>query len=361
MESKAFSSFLSIGILLTCVALTTSARADVPTALDKYNVLQHHNRFRCQLVVPAKRMPAMTWDDLLYQVAQNYANKDITAHNPNRSAEYAALGGSGYVGENLFWASNGAARTNDALTWAVDAFGGEKAGFVFKPSSTCGGQAWCGCTNGSGCGHYTQVVWADTTRVGCAAHATGQFNATTVLCNYAPGGNYVGAAPYEAAGPTDPVLTEACLAARKIPLDLLAHLDASSRIAELPNVYDSDTDTAKTFWAALYPTDTATPWLAMTFAKPMHVDDLVFTWMGPARSPRQLHVTYSTADDGSNPSELPVINVPQQTVTTVHLNQSNLRYVRITFTARQRTINGTVQPYAMRLRTLEAIDNTLDH
>ena len=50
------------------------------------------------------------------------------------------------------------------------------------------------------CGHYTQVVWANTLSVGCgvAVCPTG----TIVVCNYAPPGNYVGEKPYIALPPT---------------------------------------------------------------------------------------------------------------------------------------------------------------
>jgi len=45
------------------------------------------------------------------------------------------------------------------------------------------------------CGHYTQVVWAETGSVGCAAHLCPR--GTIVVCQYSPAGNYVGARPYQ--------------------------------------------------------------------------------------------------------------------------------------------------------------------
>jgi pathogenesis-related protein 1 len=58
------------------------------------------------------------------------------------------------------------------------------------------------CAKGKVCGHYTQVVWRHTRRVGCAvASCTGgsPFRAndwTLVVCNYDPPGNVVGERPY---------------------------------------------------------------------------------------------------------------------------------------------------------------------
>jgi hypothetical protein len=48
--------------------------------------------------------------------------------------------------------------------------------------------------------HYTQVVWANTRTLGCGATfcpMVGSLpNATLVVCNYAPPGNFIGQAPY---------------------------------------------------------------------------------------------------------------------------------------------------------------------
>ena len=44
------------------------------------------------------------------------------------------------------------------------------------------------------CGHYTQVVWAATRSVGCAAAAGPEEEVW--VCEYDPPGNYVGVRPY---------------------------------------------------------------------------------------------------------------------------------------------------------------------
>ena len=50
------------------------------------------------------------------------------------------------------------------------------------------------CDSGQECGHYTQIVWRDTKRVGCAV-ARGREREVWV-CNYDPPGNWAGRRPY---------------------------------------------------------------------------------------------------------------------------------------------------------------------
>ncbi len=53
------------------------------------------------------------------------------------------------------------------------------------------------CDSGRVCGHYTQVVWRNTTKVGCAVYTcAGLQYGATVVCNYGPGGNTSGRRPY---------------------------------------------------------------------------------------------------------------------------------------------------------------------
>ncbi|KAI7727963.1 hypothetical protein M8C21_002808 [Ambrosia artemisiifolia] len=46
------------------------------------------------------------------------------------------------------------------------------------------------------CGHYTQVVWNTTERVGCGKSKCDNGWANFVVCNYDPPGNYIGSYPY---------------------------------------------------------------------------------------------------------------------------------------------------------------------
>jgi len=103
------------------------------------------------------------------------------AHNVNRSMNYPT-----YVGENIY-ASTGSV-TN--MTSVVNAWDAEKKDYTLSTNK---------CKSGAVCGHYTQLVWANTTRLGCGRAKCENVKYTNnVVCNYAPGGNYNNVKPYVA-------------------------------------------------------------------------------------------------------------------------------------------------------------------
>jgi pathogenesis-related protein 1 len=139
-----------------------------------------HNQYRAEVGVAP-----LTWDPALARYAQDWAlhlaaKGGGLAHRQgkNRLQDY---------GENLYtyW-TNGPAPTADGQP-AVVAWGDEKQYFQARKPF---GQA---CQGGK-CGHYTQIVWHSTRRVGCAAARYLENNGTGVVwvCNYDPPGNYLG-------------------------------------------------------------------------------------------------------------------------------------------------------------------------
>lgn len=133
---------------------------------------------------PSPQLPDMTWDPELARIAQNYAETCTWEHNSHCSDTYP-----GYVGENLYMTTWPNSTPEDAVqSWA------DEAQYYDHTTNTC--------QNGQVCGHYTQVVWRDSTKIGCAkvfcsSVANSNFtNADLYVCNYAPGGNIIGEKPY---------------------------------------------------------------------------------------------------------------------------------------------------------------------
>ena len=137
-----------------------------------------HNRWRAAVGVKA-----LHWSKQLEAVAADYAdtlagNGCRMQHSHNR------------YGENLYWASP--VNWSDGHTEVqkvseaevVDAWGSEQKDYNYRNNS-CSGT----------CGHYTQIVWRDTTEVGCAARVCPDGSQSWV-CNYNPPGNYRGVRPY---------------------------------------------------------------------------------------------------------------------------------------------------------------------
>lgn len=86
------------------------------------------------------------------------------------------------LGENIFWGSGSAWRPLDAVTsWAS-----EVKYYTYATNS---------CEAGQMCGHYTQIVWRNTQRMGCARVVCDNGD-IFMTCNYDPPGNYVGERPY---------------------------------------------------------------------------------------------------------------------------------------------------------------------
>jgi pathogenesis-related protein 1 len=95
----------------------------------------------------------------------------------------------GPEGENLYWASawsNGPAQSISPAQ-VLNAWGSEKANYSHANNN---------CAAGKVCGHYTQVVWKNTSSVGCGMAVCESPKNQVWVCQYLPAGNYVGQKPY---------------------------------------------------------------------------------------------------------------------------------------------------------------------
>ncbi|MBW2525289.1 MAG: SCP-like extracellular [Deltaproteobacteria bacterium] len=133
-----------------------------------------HNQERCDVGAnPA--IPPLSWSNSLASVAQSWADYLASQGCPLQHSS------SGY-GENIFWGSG----SSYSAQYVHDAWASEISCFTYGTFPGC-----CSCT----CGHYTQIVWRNTTQLGCAkANCPG--SGQIWVCNYNPPGNYLGQMPY---------------------------------------------------------------------------------------------------------------------------------------------------------------------
>ncbi|XP_048134203.1 pathogenesis-related protein PR-1-like [Rhodamnia argentea] len=160
---------LTLTLLLlvsTCHALPRKPAG--PSLADQF--LAPHNVARA-----AVRMPPLVWDPSLVGYARQWAFQ--------RRRDCALRHSNGPYGENIFWGSG----TGWSPGQAVAAWASERRWYDYKSN---------GCSRGQMCGHYTQIVWRSTKRVGCTVEVCSSGGGTFMVCEYDPPGNYIGERPY---------------------------------------------------------------------------------------------------------------------------------------------------------------------
>ncbi|KAI5929382.1 Peptidase inhibitor 16 [Manis javanica] len=151
---------------------------------EKRAMVELHNLYRAQASPPAANMLQMRWDEELAAFAKAYAQQCVWGHNKER----------GRRGENLF------AITDEGMDvpLAMEEWHHEREHYNLSAAT---------CHRGQMCGHYTQVVWAKTERIGCGSHfceklqGVEETNIQLLVCNYEPPGNVKGQRPYQEGTP----------------------------------------------------------------------------------------------------------------------------------------------------------------
>lgn len=126
----------------------------------------------------------MSWDANLESLAtswaQNLASTNEFKHDPDNSTNQ--------TGENIYATS---ITTKPELTQAVNAWLAEKQDYTHDTNS---------CATGKVCGHYTQIVWKNSSKLACA---TSQYSnhpslgqGWVVVCKNQTPGNVQGEKPY---------------------------------------------------------------------------------------------------------------------------------------------------------------------
>ncbi|HSW38030.1 MAG TPA: CAP domain-containing protein, partial [Acidobacteriota bacterium] len=117
------------------------------------------------------KVPPLQWSEKLEAQARKWAGMLINlkwlVHNPNSP-----------YGENLLLTDMRFTPAMVVATWASE------SRYYDYLTNSCSGE----------CAHYTQIVWRETQKVGCAVASHGRWDVW--VCNYDPPGNYMGEHPY---------------------------------------------------------------------------------------------------------------------------------------------------------------------
>ncbi len=153
-------------ILLGLAVLSAAGGYEVPQRIAR-ECVGAHNRYRISVGSPPLR-----WNPALADRAEQWAQTLIERgeFRPRRD---------GVFGENLYEVSGGSATPAEVVAaWMT-----EERNYHPR-TGTCSGR----------CGHFTQVVWSATERVGCGAARDARREVW--VCNYDPPGNLQGERPF---------------------------------------------------------------------------------------------------------------------------------------------------------------------
>jgi uncharacterized protein YkwD len=155
------------GLWLSSCEIVSDSLAATPEQHDaQLNILAAHNRLRAQ-----HHAPDLTWDNTLARYAARHAGKCKFRHS---SSPY---------GENL-------AAGYPSASLAVNAWYAERAQYSYSHPGFS-----------SRTGHFTQMVWKSSKKLGCAYASCNGKNGTPGkywVCEYSPAGNVVNRGYFEA-------------------------------------------------------------------------------------------------------------------------------------------------------------------
>eukprot|EP00398_MALV-I-01_sp_L67-1_P000416 gene416-887_t len=159
----------------------------VSSEISSQDYLAAHNKYREVL-----EMRPFEWSDELATFANQWASSVAAQVNPDGVPYH-------YVGENIAWKWSQKGSEANAQQ-VIDSWMGELTTYKY-------GRFGSNCTVRNAehrpKGHFTQLLWAETSEVGCVDHRcsgiskSGQaVDTILVVCNYGPGGNVEGMLPF---------------------------------------------------------------------------------------------------------------------------------------------------------------------
>ncbi|POS69674.1 hypothetical protein DHEL01_v211932 [Diaporthe helianthi] len=157
-------------------ATSSSPTSNSSLSSDAQQALDAHNAARSDVGTAA-----LVWDDVLASNAQEYGEMLVSQYGSSGTLEHSQISDQG---ENLYW--QGGSGDDIPMTNAANMWIGEKSEYNGEPISE---------TNYMKFGHYTQVVWKSTSKVGIAAVSDGA-GGFYVVGRYQEPGNMIGETAY---------------------------------------------------------------------------------------------------------------------------------------------------------------------
>ncbi|XP_023237313.1 peptidase inhibitor 15-like [Centruroides sculpturatus] len=148
------------------------------TDYEKEQFIILHNKYRQNLTPPAADMQFMEWNDDLARIAQDWADKCIWDHGNLRDPKFE-----GGMGQNLYMGYSRSPLVHMNLWFKEYQYYDYYSNY---------------CQSGKECGHYLQLVWANSRMFGCGLKVGCRYrNRYYIACNYYPAGNVKGRHPYK--------------------------------------------------------------------------------------------------------------------------------------------------------------------
>ncbi|KAK6185843.1 hypothetical protein SNE40_007989 [Patella caerulea] len=270
-------------------AVKQDTSKSVFTTQEKTSLENKHNTLR--RIPTSTNMKYMEWDTTLEQIATDHAALCDFSHNSDRTTQAQIFSS---VGENIFMQTGGYDEESAVQTWYD-----EEPDYTYSTNE---------CTPGKACGHYTQVVWADTDKVGCGikfcttlimpSPSPPASNAYFVVCNYATSGNFIGQKPYLSGTPPCSGCSQA--------FTCLNGLCATPQTTSIPTTTAQTTTTTTT-------TPTTTPATTPTTTTPTTTPVTTATTTTPTTTPA---TTATTTTPTTTPTSTPTTTMPTTTSST---------------------------------------------
>ncbi|XP_041071607.1 glioma pathogenesis-related protein 1-like [Carcharodon carcharias] len=171
---------------LSLYAPAVRAFIDITDPTFIQDCVNQHNKFRSEVSPPATNMFAMTWDEALAKSAKAWSRTCMFKHNPSLKKKGTVHPTFFPIGENIY-ISTGRFNVKTAIKrWNDEVFDYDYNTNTCKPKKPCG--------------HYTQLAWAKSYKVGCAVSdcprgikSSGLKGPGVIfVCNYAPSAVYEG-------------------------------------------------------------------------------------------------------------------------------------------------------------------------